>query len=717
VTAIRAKNQRTPRQRRNTQALAGQTNSAEIRAWLGRGIELAWLVAAVVTPLIVLSETEFIAKTELPKIAVIRLSAGLILLLLLAELGLSIWQRHFVISSRQMAQLAAHLKPNRRDPRHWVMASMAAVLITTALAFAFALLPGLSMWGADPSGDSNSLYSTASYGVLFFGVATRLRTPAQLWRLLGAMVIAGTLAALIGIAQYFGEAPFGIRSTSGSVRISGTAGNPIFFATLLTVTLMLTIGMSLSIRELTRKTIGWLSIYGLLASLQMMAILVTLSRGPWIGAIAGVLAVAALAPPVFGWRRVATTGAVTAAAFVVALVFLLTTSYTAPDNFEATGSDTSRTSVSDIRARATSLSGVFDSNINGRLPRWEGALDLALNRPEPPAGAALGYPIRFLFGYGPDTFPDVFTMVAPENLSNIRTTAAHNDPLNRLVETGLIGLLAWAALWSSLAFFVLRNLWTSRHNANRRNRGTSQVVTLAIGAALLAWFVSRLTGIPKSGDIVLVWMLAGLVLAAPRVLIPRAFPSNDLEEPTGEPETVPDASATSPAIRYIATATIGLLALATIWITWTETVQRLSADSTAANAVSTDLANPNVSSRLNDIDQAIAQTADQPRYHTIRSEIYELIANDSGSSDLTTASAAAILEATESAERALALNPLDRDFNFRAAYLNWELAKTGDLDAALRTYALYERLVVLTPQSPDVGPRLAAVGEALGIKP
>jgi len=191
----------------------------------------------------------------------------------------------------------------------------------------------------------------------------------------------------------------------------------------------------------------------------MIAILVTLSRGLWIGAIAGVLAIAALAPLVFGWRRAATTGGVTAAAFVVALVFLLTISYTSPDRFDSSAPDTSRASVADIQDRATSLSGVFDSNTNGRLSRWEGALDLAINRPEPPAAAQPGYLIRFMFGYGPDTFPDVFTMVTPENLSNIRTTAAHNDPLNRLAETGLIGLLAWVALWSSLAFFILQILY------------------------------------------------------------------------------------------------------------------------------------------------------------------------------------------------------------------------------------------------------------------
>ena len=165
--------------------------------------------------------------------------------------------------------------------------------------------------------------------------------------------------------------------------------------------------------------------------------------------------------------------------------------------------------------------------------------------------------------------------------------------------------------------------------------------------------------------------------------------------------------------RAMATAAIALIAVATIWITWTETVSRISADASAASAVSSTVVDFGFMARLNDIDRAISLAPDQPRYHTVRSEIYDELALDTDSSSLLIATK----EATISAERALALNPLDRDLNFRAAYLNWELAKTGDVDAAYRTYALYERLAILTPQHRDVGPRLDAVGAALGIEP
>ncbi len=678
--------------RRNKSVSAITASDLDVRLWIDRGIEAAWLVAAIVTPLIVLSETSFLSKTELPKVATIRLSAGFVLLLLLVEAGLIVWRRGITFPSRPYDRITATLRWHRGTASTWVMVSVIAVIVTTGISTAFALLPRLSTWGADPGSGSNSLYSAITYAILFFAVATRLRNPSQMRRLLGAMVVTGTVAALVGIAQHFGSTPFGIRSTSGSSRVTGTAGNPIFFAAILAITLILAMGMSLSIREVTRKTIGWLSVYGVVATIHFIALLITLSRGPWIGVIAGMIAIFALAPLLFGRRRAAITGMITAGALLVSLVFLGPTSDSSID----------RTSVGDIRGRTTSFTGVFDSTSNPRIIRWNGALDLTLDRPEPPIGAQPGYLVRSLFGYGPDTFPDVFTMVAPEIMSNIRSTAAHNDPLNRLVETGVIGLLAWIALWTSLATFLLRNLWKNRHHA-----GAEQIVILAIGAALATWFVGGLTGFPQPGDSVFVWLLAGLAVATPKV-----FSASKTAPPTEDAQSQPIPL---PG-RAMAMVAIGLIAVATIWITWTETVRRISADAGAAAAVRSITNEPGYmgfTARLNEIDRAISLAPDQPRYHTVRSEIYDELVPESGS----TSSLLATQEAATSAERALALNPLDRDLNFRAAYLNWEVAKTGDVDAAYRTYELYERLAILTPQHEDIGPRLSAVGEALGIAP
>lgn len=307
--------------------------------------------------------------------------------------------------------------------------------------------------------------------------------------------------------------------------------------------------------------------------------------------------------------------------------------------------------------------------------------------------------MRTLFGYGPDTFPDVFTMVAPERLSAVRTVAAHNIPLNRLVETGLVGLLAWMAFWATLAFLLLRSLWD-----NRKDGGVRQVVTLAVGAALASWFLAGLTGIPRSGDSVLIWLLAGLAVATPRI-----FPSRQEDEPESAPSTPPASIAFSASALVI----VGVIALGTVWVTWTETIQRVEADFAAASAVSSDPEKSSFSVRVNNIDKAIALAPDESEYHMIRSGFYEGLARDSGTAN----TFAAMQESLSSAERALALNPLDRDLNFQTAYLSWEVGKMGDGDAALRTYHLYQDLVRMSPRHHTVVPRLAAVSQALGLTP
>ncbi|MDA1257398.1 MAG: hypothetical protein O3C10_06080, partial [Chloroflexi bacterium] len=238
--------------------------------------------------------------------------------------------------------------------------------------------------------------------------------------------------------------------------------------------------------------------------------------------------------------------------------------------------------------------------------------------------------------------------------------------------------------------------------------GVGQVVAVAVGAALVVWFVTGLTGIPKSGDSVLFWLIAGLAVATPRVF--GGGPDED-EDDAGVGQL--RARSKPGAMRFGAVLAIAFLAVGAAGFTWNGTVQLIQADASAAAAVNAIASDVTVARRLADIDHAISLAPDVPRYHMIRSELYGQIAVAPETLD----PAAALREAAESAARALALNPLDRDLNFRAAYIDWELAGTGDIDAAFRTYSIYERLALLTPQHPEVGPRLVAVGEALGLRP
>jgi hypothetical protein len=89
--------------------------------------------------------------------------------------------------------------------------------------------------------------------------------------------------------------------------------------------------------------------------------------------------------------------------------------------------------------------------------------------------------VRWLFGYGADSFRYAGTFYATDLIFTRRFTAAHNDPINRLAEQGFLGLLAWIAI--------------------------------AITAALVSRFAEQMFGSPTPGGVLVFWIIIGGLLA------------------------------------------------------------------------------------------------------------------------------------------------------------------------------------------------------------
>jgi hypothetical protein len=74
------------------------------------------------------------------------------------------------------------------------------------------------------------------------------------------------------------------------------------------------------------------------------------------------------------------------------------------------------------------------STVRLRLQYWELSGEIALERPEIPYTNNFPTFIRWSVGYDPDTYRFVATAAADTLTFTGRFTAAHNDPINRLVE-------------------------------------------------------------------------------------------------------------------------------------------------------------------------------------------------------------------------------------------------------------------------------------------
>jgi O-antigen ligase len=200
------------------------------------------------------------------------------------------------------------------------------------------------------------------------------------------------------------------------------------------------------------------------------ALLLTYTRGAWIGCLVGLGALSALR------KRAAALGAVLLLVMIGAVVML-----------------------PGVRQRAESMVDPRDPTARDRVLMWQSGLAIARDHP--------------LLGVGPGQVKHVFPRYAAPGALRQTRSHLHNTPLQILVERGAVGLAAW--VWLYVAFFSgaarrLRQL-TAEQAAERR------LVTGAMGA-VLAFLVGGLTeyNFGDSEVVLLAYALMALPFSAGR---------------------------------------------------------------------------------------------------------------------------------------------------------------------------------------------------------
>ena len=204
---------------RPSQSLSDST--ASTYRWINRALESLWLLTAILVPLAFL-DREFIvseaivAYVEVPKIALLRTLVALMAVLWLIEWGI---QGRLSFGSffqgRDSGFLSTYWLRKLRDwlrerPIRWLFLAvwffLGTTLVSTVLSGSF----NVSMWGEVPGQDGYPAYTIIAYVVLFGVIATHLKTTAQLWRLIGALVVMGVLVSGYAILQHYGHDFFGL---------------------------------------------------------------------------------------------------------------------------------------------------------------------------------------------------------------------------------------------------------------------------------------------------------------------------------------------------------------------------------------------------------------------------------------------------------------------------------------------------------------------------
>ena len=572
-------------------------------------IEALWLLALVVVPLIVLPERAM-TFIESSKIAVFRLIA-------VALVGLMVWERALTRrTATPRPRLDVWLK---QDPSHWVIAAALAVLGVTLLSAALSPMPSVSFLGKEHGRDSASLYSIATYVIFFLAIATHLRRMQQLRRILLAVTGAAVVASIYAIGQHFEFDP--IRSDPFTdVRAGASFGNSIFFGAFLVLAIPLSFAALVQATTKLPLLLRSLVVIIPLAA-ESVGLMFTLSRGPWIGMIAGLLAFGAIAAFHLPRRVTAVIAVGTVAAGVAALLFS-----TIPNKY------TNVPDGSSVTARAgTIVEGITSQGLSGRTKIWQGSATIAAHHPWPDADLYPELPdlsvrpLRYLVGYGPDMFLFTYPLAAQPQLESIRHYNAHNFLFNTAAEQGALGLAAIAGMAVALLAVALHCL---RHIRRGARSVEMAILLAALVAALAGRFVEQLTGIAQISDSMLFWAIAAMLAALPALLrddkapVPVVQP----EPPVAAP---PTSRLPSFSVCIALVVTAGLLALV-----WFGNVRYVVASALGAQAGRAfDSGRGDLDRSLAKLDQAISWAPDVQAYRLNKSIVLNAKADRAPNAD------------------------------------------------------------------------------------
>lgn len=649
--------------------------TAEFRPRL-RGVrEYAWLVSAFLVPAIITSADFMVSPFQVPKVVLLRTLAGVIAVAWVAEMGLT-------------PQGDARKAISSSASAFWAQTLSTRVLIgSTALFFGTAIVStltslslGASLWGRIPGTDGLGLYTLLAYAVLFIAVAAEARDAVRIERLMWAITLGGALAALYGLAQWLGVDPYDWREAGE--RIVATQGNAIYAGAYFVLTLPVALGL-LALRFSRERVTMTTGLLAAVAALQLLAIGLTFSRGPWLGTVAvlGVFSASSVAVTIMASAKARRIVIGASAAAVGALVLLLLV--------PGLGAGVSERVQSQIRPGTAeeSVTDLLASSADIRFQLWAASVDLLTAWPVPSVVDNPLGPVRSVVGYGPDLFQYALPLAATRELElkqgrGIGFHAAHNHYLQTGVELGLLGMGAYIALLAStLVVGVLRL-------RRRQSNGVAEWALIAVMAAIAGRSIEGMFGLAKVSDLTVFWLLAGLVVAIAWVPVTESPAPAAPRRARGRSR--PAKSRPEPLIWWRVGLAVFLIGAVTM-VTWDRNISHAWAANSAA-AVLAATGTGSGDDAIRSINDAIDRAPDAAIYHIWRSEVLLAVVDSSPEASREAVATAALA----SAQRAQELDPLSPTAATARARAESTLLQMG-LDRGTGLIAANEYALALQP--------------------
>jgi hypothetical protein len=273
----------------------------------------------------------------------------------------------------------------------------------------------------------------------------------------------------------WGQLPF------EQMRPFSTYGNPDLLGGFLMFSLPIALGLALAEENLWLRLVYWLGF-----GINVYVWIVSFTRGAWIGGAIGIVLMGIVAwrhsakMSVVDWVPVGLTGAIGGAAIYKSM--------------------SNPNEVMNFGARLASITKFNEGSGLTRTEIWSAAIK------------AITYsPLRFVFGWGADTFRLVFPKFKP--VEYVRDAGylsvadnVHDYPLQLATGIGVVGVVllysifVWAAVRSAKLVFG-------------KSEDNNRIILGAFWVAAFAYLVQLMFGLSVTGNTFLLWMCIGAVLA------------------------------------------------------------------------------------------------------------------------------------------------------------------------------------------------------------
>jgi tetratricopeptide (TPR) repeat protein/O-antigen ligase len=392
--------------------------------------------------------------------------------------------------------------------------------VANLLSSATSIVPSISFFGSYLR--LQGTYTLFSYLMIFFMILRELKTRRQMNRLILTIILTSVPVALYGVIQWMDldPIPWGIDFAG---RVGSSMGNPIFLGGYLIMVFFLTFARL--VKQLPKKTPGGgveaydlraILGYAFILLIQSTAIVLTGSRGPWLGWLAGIFLVFLLLTLMTNRRRAA-FGLMGVAMTGVVFLFI----FNMPDS--------PLSPLQKVPYLGT-LSHLLEQDTGTgkvRVLIWEA--DTHLVMPHEPLRFPDGTPdrlnlIRLLVGYGPESMLLAFIKFYPPELAHYesRTMIAdrsHNQTWDCLINGGIIGLLSYQFLIYSFFAYGLRQIGLIPGKREHRVfAGLWIGLVVFFGAGVVALGKAAFLGLGVAAGVV---AALGLYLIISFMLVPR----------------------------------------------------------------------------------------------------------------------------------------------------------------------------------------------------